>query len=78
MNEQAEQFFAKPGKWKEEFSLLREIVGANESLTEDYKWMHPCFTFLGKNVVLIHGFKEYCALLFHKGALMSDGRRILI
>ncbi|WP_317126338.1 YdeI/OmpD-associated family protein [Chryseobacterium sp. 3008163] len=47
-------------------------------LEEDYKWMHPCYTFQGKNVVLIHGFKEYCALLFHKGVLLKDPENILI
>lgn len=78
MNVQAEQFFAKARKWKEEFQLLREIVVENKSLHEDYKWMHPCYTFQGKNVVLIHGFKDYCALLFHKGALLKDAKGILI
>lgn len=47
-------------------------------LTEDFKWMHPCYTYNNKNVVLIHGFKEYCALLFHKGALLQDAHGILI
>ena len=78
MNEQAERFFEKAKKWKEEFDLLREIVCENKSLHEDYKWMHPCYTFQGKNIVLIHGFKEYCALLFHKGALIRDTKSILI
>lgn len=78
MNAQAERFFEKAKKWKEEFDLLREIVCENKSLNEDYKWMHPCYTFQGKNIVLIHGFKEYCALLFHKGALIRDTKNILI
>lgn len=78
MNEQAELFFGKAKKWKEEFLFLREIVSENKFLEEDYKWMHPCYTLEGKNVVLIHGFKEYCALLFHKGALMKDPENILI
>ncbi|MFL9832614.1 YdeI/OmpD-associated family protein [Chryseobacterium terrae] len=78
MNLQAEQFFGKAKKWKEEFYLLREIISENDSLEEDYKWMHPCYTLDGKNVVLIHGFKEYFALLFHKGVLMKDPDRILI
>lgn len=78
MNEQAERFFEKAKKWKEEFDLLREIVCENKSLNEDYKWMHPCYTFQGKNIVLIHGFKEYCALLFHNGALIRDTKSILI
>lgn len=78
MNLQAEQFFEKAKKWKEEFYLLREIISENDALEEDYKWMHPCYTLDGKNVVLIHGFKEYFALLFHKGALMKDHNHILI
>ncbi len=78
MNLQAEKFFEKAKKWKEEFYLLREIITENDSLEEDYKWMHPCYTLDGKNVVLIHGFKEYCALLFHKGVLMKDPQNILI
>ncbi len=47
-------------------------------LTEDFKWMHPCYTFQGKNIVLIHGFKDYCALLIYKGALLKDTENILI
>ncbi len=78
MNQKAEQFFEKAKKWNKEFHLLREIVCNNKSLEEDYKWMHPCYTFQGKNIVLIHGFKEYCALLFHKGALLKDPKNILI
>ncbi|HEY1024529.1 MAG TPA: DUF1801 domain-containing protein [Sphingobacteriaceae bacterium] len=78
MNEQAENFFRQSQKWHEEFHLLREIIRDNNSLEEDYKWMHPCYTFQGKNIVLIHGFKEYCALLFHKGALLKDSEGILI
>jgi len=78
MNEKVEQFFAIPTRWQEEFHLLREIIRGNKSLVEEHKWMHPCYTFQGKNVVLIHGFKDYCALLFHKGALLKDPERILI
>jgi len=59
-------------------TLLREIILDNKELTEDFKWMHPCYTLQGKNVVLIHGFKDYCALLFHKGALLKDPEGILI
>lgn len=47
-------------------------------VNEDFKWKHPCYTFENKNIVLIHGFKEYCALLFHKGALLKDPNGILI
>lgn len=70
-------FMKKAKQWKEEFEALREIVLGCE-LTEDIKWMHPCYMYEDKNVVLIHGFKEYCALLFHKGALLKDPHGILI
>ena len=78
MQTEVELFFEKAKKWNEEFYLLREILLENKLLEEDYKWMHPCYTFQGKNVVLIHGFKEYCALLFHKGVLLKDPENILI
>lgn len=78
MQTEAELFFEKAKKWNEEFYLLREILLESKLLEEDYKWMHPCYTFQGKNVVLIHGFKEYCALLFHKGVLLKDTENILI
>ncbi|MDH5826329.1 YdeI/OmpD-associated family protein [Sphingobacterium faecium] len=78
MNTAAAEFFQKAKKWNEEFLLLRDIIRENPSLVEDYKWMHPCYTYEGKNVVLIHGFKDYCALLFHKGALLKDSEHILI
>ncbi|GAA5221293.1 YdeI family protein [Membranihabitans marinus] len=58
-------------------TLLRNICLECE-LDEDFKWKHPCYTFQGKNIVIIHGFKEYCALLFHKGALLDDAENILI
>lgn len=70
-------YFDKLKQWKEEFQLLREIV-LDCGLVEDFKWMHPCYTYEGKNIVLIHGFKNYCALLFHKGALLKDPRGILV
>ncbi|WP_431801594.1 YdeI/OmpD-associated family protein [Halobacillus andaensis] len=70
-------FLRKEKKWKIEFEKLRQIA-LDCGLTEDFKWMHPCYTLDGKNIVLIHGFKEYCALLFHKGALLKDPNHILI
>lgn len=76
-NTKIDPFFSKAKKWKEEFEKLREIVLDCE-LTEDFKWMHPCYTYQGKNIVLLHGFKDYCALLFHKGALLKDPHGILI
>jgi len=66
-------------QWQGEFEKLRQIVlDSDIVLTEDFKWMHPCYTLNGKNVVLIHGFKAYCALLFHKGALLKDPMDILV
>lgn len=76
-NPKIDPFFRKAKRWKEEFEKLRMIV-LDCGLTEDYKWMHPCYTFENKNIVLIHGFKEYCALLFHKGALLKDPHGILV
>lgn len=78
MNNKVDQYLEKATKWKDEMTLLRKIVLHNKELAEDYKWMHPCYTFNGKNVVLIHGFKDYCALLFHKGSLLKDTKGILI
>jgi len=77
LNPKVDEFLSKARKWKEEYEKLRAIVLDCE-LTEDFKWMHPCYTFENKNIVLIHGFKEYCALLFHKGALLQDAHGILI
>ncbi|GLI90175.1 YdeI/OmpD-associated family protein [Bacillus subtilis] len=76
-NPKVDEFLSEAKKWKEEFEKLRTIILDCE-LTEDFKWMHPCYTYNNKNVVLIHGFKEYCALLFHKGALLQDAHGILI
>lgn len=78
MNQQADNFFEKPGKWQSAYHMLRELIEEQKELEEDFKWMHPCYTLEGKNVVLIHGFKDYCALLFHKGALMKDPNGVLI
>ena len=82
-NPKVDSFFNKAQKWHKEFEKLRMIV-LDCGLTEELKWMHPCYTFSTpagrqkKNIVLIHGFKEYCALLFFKGALLQDANRILI
>jgi len=76
-NAKLDPYFNKLKQWKEEFNLLREIV-LECGLTEDFKWMHPCYTHDNKNIVLIHGFKEYCALLFPKGVLLKDPRGILV
>ncbi|BCB03981.1 YdeI/OmpD-associated family protein [Bacillus sp. KH172YL63] len=78
MNRKVDGFLKKTKKWKEEFGELRRILLQFEELTEVIKWMHPCYTLGDKNIVLMHGFKDYCALLFHKGALMKDPNSILI
>ncbi|MDK7926524.1 MAG: YdeI/OmpD-associated family protein [Staphylococcus simulans] len=78
LNDKAEAYFTRAQEWHDEYKALRAIILKNEDLTEDYKWMHPCYTLNDKNVVLIHGFKDYCALLFHKGALMKDPEHKLI
>jgi len=77
LNPKVDGFLRKAKNWKEEYEALREIV-LDCDLTEDFKWMHPCYTFEDKNIVIIHGFKEYCALLFHKGSLLKDPHGILI
>lgn len=77
MNPEVDEFFGKAKQWREEFEQLRAIC-LECDLTEEYKWMHPCYTFQDSNVVLIHGFKDYCALLFHKGSLLRDPEDILV
>ncbi|MFF2456914.1 YdeI family protein [Peribacillus simplex] len=76
-NPKVDEFLSKAKNWQGEYETLRNIV-LDCDLTEEFKWMHPCYTFEKKNIVLIHGFKEYCALLFHKGALLQDTHGILI
>ncbi|CAB4985720.1 unannotated protein [freshwater metagenome] len=77
MNRKVDIFLRKATQWEEEFKLLREIA-LDSGLTEDLKWGHPCYTLKNGNVILIHGFKEYCAILFFKGALLKDDKAILI
>jgi len=76
-NPKADSYIAKLDRWQAELAKLREIA-LSCPLSEDFKWGHPCYSLDGKNVVLIHGFKEYCALLFMKGALMKDPAGILV
>lgn len=76
-NPKADWFFDKDSKWQKEYKQLRNII-LDCGLTEELKWGKPCYTFRQKNVVLIHGFKTYCALLFHKGALLNDAKGILV
>ena len=77
MNPKVDFFFDKAKQWQEEFEKLRTII-LDCGLTEQLKWGCPCYAFQNKNIVLIHGFKEYCALLFFKGALLGDPDRILV
>ena len=77
MNPKVDGFLRKAKKWREEFQKLRMIC-LDCGLTEELKWGNPCYTFQKSNIVLIHGFKEYCALLFFKGALLKDPKGILI
>jgi uncharacterized protein YdeI (YjbR/CyaY-like superfamily) len=77
MNPKVDAFLGRATKWQAEFKKLREIILAC-GLTEELKWGQPCYTLEDKNIILMHGFKEYCAVLFHKGALLKDPKGILI
>jgi uncharacterized protein YdeI (YjbR/CyaY-like superfamily) len=77
MNPKVEFYFEKAGQWQDETRALRKIV-LSTGLDETLKWGVPCYTLNGNNVVLIHVFKAYCALLFHKGALLKDPHHLLI
>ncbi|RXZ81575.1 hypothetical protein EBB07_14410 [Paenibacillaceae bacterium] len=77
MNPKVDEYLSKAKQWQKEFEKLRMIILDCE-LTEELKWGNPCYTSQKKNIVLIHGFKEYCALLFFKGALLLDAHGILV
>jgi uncharacterized protein YdeI (YjbR/CyaY-like superfamily) len=77
MNPKVDFYFNKAKKWQEELEQLRTIV-LDCGLTEELKWGVPCYTHQKRNIVLIHVFKEYCAVLFFKGALLKDAQGILI
>ena len=77
MNPKVDEFLSKARKWQEELKKLRMII-LDCQLTEELKWGVPCYMFQKRNIVLIHGFNEYCALLFFKGALLHDVHGILI
>lgn len=77
MNPKVDFFFNKAKQWKEELELMRQIA-LDCQLTEELKWGCPCYTYEKSNIVLIHAFKEYCAYLFFKGALLKDPKGILI
>lgn len=76
-NPKVDAVLSKATSWKEEFAELRSIALECE-LTEELKWGVPCYTFQNSNIVLIHGFKAYCAMLFIQGALLKDDKNILI
>lgn len=77
MNPSVDWFFAKESKWKEAYAALRAMI-LQTNLVEELKWGCPCYTLNKSNVVLIHGFKDYCALLFMKGVLLKDEHGLLI
>ena len=77
MNPKVDAFLSKVKKWQEEFKKLREIV-LDCGLTEELKWRLPCYTFQESNIAIIQGFKEYCALMFFKGALLKDANGVLV
>ena len=77
MNPQVDGYVRKSKQWQEELQKLRTII-LDCGLTEEVKWRVPCYTLQDSNIVLIHVFKEYCALLFFKGALLKDAKGILI
>lgn len=76
MNPKVDFYFNEAQKWQEELNQLRTII-LDTGLTEELKWGSPCYTFQKSNIVLIHAFKEYCAVLFFKGALLEDTDGIL-
>ena len=77
MNPKVDWYFSKAGQWQKEFEKLRKIALGCD-LVEELKWGHPCYSFEKSNIVLMHGFKEYCALLFFKGVLLKDAKHILV
>lgn len=77
MNKEVDAYIDKATKWKEEMKLLRKIILDCE-LEEEVKWNKPCYTFQGKNIVIIQDFKKYLALLFFKGYLLEDTKNILV
>lgn len=77
MNPRVDEYISKSKQWQEELEKLRGII-LDCQLTEELKWGVPCYTFQKSNIVLMHIFKEYCAILFFKGALLKDARGILI
>jgi uncharacterized protein YdeI (YjbR/CyaY-like superfamily) len=77
MNDKVTVFIEHLPKWKNEMVRLRNLIVAC-GLIEEFKWGQPCYTYQKKNIVLIHGFKNYCAVLFFKGALLNDSKNVLV
>lgn len=77
MNQDVDTYLDNLNHWQKELTKLRHII-VDCGLIEEFKWKHPCYTYNKKNILLIHGFKEYCALLFNKGVLLNDLENILI
>lgn len=77
MNPKVDFFFEKDSKWQKEYKKLRKII-LDCGLNEELKWGQPCYTHENSNIVLVHGFKDYCAMFFFKGALLNDPNDILI
>jgi uncharacterized protein YdeI (YjbR/CyaY-like superfamily) len=77
MNPKVDEFLHKEKKWQEEFEKLR-MINLDCNLTEELKWRLPCYTFQGRNIAIIQSFKEYCALMFFKGALLKDLKGVLV
>lgn len=76
-NPKVDFYFNKPSKWQDAYKRLRDL-SLECGLIEELKWGVPCYTFNENNIVLIHGFKDYCAILFHKGVLLQDAKGLLI
>jgi uncharacterized protein YdeI (YjbR/CyaY-like superfamily) len=77
MNPKVDAFLKRQSKWRAELTKLRAIL-LETGMTEELKWGQPCYALDGKNVALIHAFKDYCAILFHKGALLPDPKGVLV
>lgn len=76
-NPSVDAFLGRQSQWRAEFEKLRAVFLAS-GLDEELKWGQPCYSLEGKNVALMHGFKEYCAVLFHQGALLKDPKGVLV
>lgn len=77
MNLEVEKYLSNLSKWKQELTHLHSLI-VDCGLVSTYKWKQPCYTFKEKNIVIIHGFKNYCAILFPKGVLLNDSKNILV